>query len=151
MKFPFSRTSFILASVAVLAGCGSSGSSLATSPAASRVAPASGGQVQVNLTSERNGSVTRNPVGTVAFVSGIDQRSGQIVAATGISGTPDVGSVRTSGTATYETQYGYEVVDRITRSSTFISGQAGRETGTLGSVDNHRVAMSMAQRCQLAA
>ncbi|MBU2991668.1 hypothetical protein Q4555_16070 [Octadecabacter sp. 1_MG-2023] len=109
-------------SLAVLAGCG--GDSLASSKTTSRVASVSGGQVNVGLSSETNGSVSDATVGLVAYATGIDQTRGQIVAAAGIADNPTVGeTVTTDGVVTYSTSYNYQIVDDVTRSDTFISGE----------------------------
>ncbi|MDO6727775.1 hypothetical protein Q4544_12615 [Cognatishimia sp. 1_MG-2023] len=119
----------VILSLPILGACGPTG--FASSATASRVAPASGGTVNLSLSSESNRSVSRAGVGTVAYVSGTDVDRGQIVAAAGISGTPNVGAARTSGSGTYTTRYQYVVVDNITRTDTLISGTRGEEAGTM--------------------
>ncbi|UZD91173.1 transferrin-binding protein-like solute binding protein [Cognatishimia activa] len=104
---------------------------VASSPTTSRISSVSGGTVNESLSSEQNGSVSAAGVGTVAYVTGVDRDRGQMVAAAGISGTPSVGTARTSGSGTYSTNYRYGVIDNVSRTSTTISGVQGSETGSM--------------------
>ncbi|MCF2904253.1 hypothetical protein L0666_04580 [Octadecabacter sp. CECT 8868] len=108
--------------LAITAGCVSGG--LADSKTASRTASVSNGQVNANLSSESNGSVSDPAVGLVAYATGVDQTRGQIVAVAGIEDNPTVGApVTTNGVVTYSTRYNYQIADNVTRSDTFISGE----------------------------
>lgn len=119
----------VILSLPVLGACGPLG--LASSATTSQIAPVSGGTVNISLSDEANNSVTRAGVGTVAYVTGIDGDRGQMVAAAGISGTPNVGTARTSGSGTYSTRYEYGVIGNVNRTSTLITGQQGSEAGTM--------------------
>jgi hypothetical protein len=104
-----------------LAGC-SGGSGVADSKTASRITSVSGGEVNVSLNGKEGGSVSSPLVGLVAYASGTDQNRGQIVAVAGIADGATVGAPVSEGTVTYDTRYNYHVVDKVSRSSSFISG-----------------------------
>lgn len=121
-----------LLGIAVLAGCDNG---LADSKTRSGFAWVPGTTVDASLGKELNGSVSRTSVGTVAYVSGLDNKRGQAVALAGIAPGANVGSAVTSGSATYSTTYGYTVIDNVYRTDpTFskdgeIGGSQREETG----------------------
>lgn len=122
-----------LAAISILSACGGGGggSSLASSPVSARAASVVGSTVQINLSSEDNRSVSNAAVGTAAFTTGTNNTSGQVVAVSGIAPGATVGPAITGGTATYATEYGYQVVDDVIRTPGFIRGDRGIETGNL--------------------
>ena len=103
-------------------GGGSGGSSLAASTARSGLASVSGSTVNATLSSEQNRNVQDARVGLVAYVTGTDPVAGQVVGLAGVRSGATVGTVRTTGTASYNTQYAYDVVENVTRTSTTIGG-----------------------------
>lgn len=114
----------------MLAGCSGGGAGGGT--AASGFASVSGGEIAVNLESEFNGSIDSAPnIGRVAYMTGIDDRGGQIESYSGIIGTPSVGAEVVRGTATYDARYEYIVVDRVNKSGGFIQGNRGGEIGVI--------------------
>ncbi|MEH6737824.1 MAG: hypothetical protein V7695_04655 [Sulfitobacter sp.] len=95
---------------------------MADSKTASRITSVSNGEVNVSLEGKEGGSVSCPLVGLVAYASGTDQNRGQIVAVAGIADGATVGAPVSEGTVTYDTRYNYHVVDKVSRSSSFISG-----------------------------
>lgn len=109
--------------MALLSACGGGGSSLSSSSTfASNTGTVSGGQVNVNLSSELNDSVSDADVGLVAFVTGTNTTRGTANAVSGIQSGANVGSAVGGGTVTYNARYKYGVVDDVNRTSTFITG-----------------------------
>ncbi len=108
-----------------LAACsgGSGGSSgLAGTTTRADLVSVTGTQANIVLNSEQNNNIQDARVGLVAYATGTDVVAGQVVAAAGIRAGADVGTVRTSGTASYNTVYAYDVVDNVTRTATTIGG-----------------------------
>lgn len=87
--------------------------------------------MNVSLSSESNGSVSSGSVGRVAFVTGLDLSSGQALGYVGIAPGANVGSTETSGSASYSTQYEYQVIDNVARTSSTIGGDRLSEDGNL--------------------
>jgi hypothetical protein len=120
-KIKFVPVLSMLSVLTALGACSTS-SGVASSATAARTASVDNGVVQLSLEDEVNGNVSDASVGLVAFVAGIDDDRGQMVAAAGIEGTPTVGAEVQSGTVRYDTKYNYAAVRDVSRSSTFISG-----------------------------
>jgi len=119
-------------SVTALSACGGGGGGgVAPTPTRSGFTTVTGATANATLTNERNRSVTRAAVGTAAYTTGIDQAAGQMVAVSGVRAGANTGAAITNGQATYNTSYGYGVIDSITRTQTLIRGTRGEETGTL--------------------
>lgn len=112
-----------------LAGCGSN--SLPSETTASGVRAVSGGEVNAELASERNDSVSNASVGTIAYVTGLNQNTGQAAGYAGIAPGANVGNAVTSGTASYATRYEYDVIDNVVRTTGTIGGDRASESGTL--------------------
>ncbi|MEX0287285.1 MAG: hypothetical protein AB3N23_21980 [Paracoccaceae bacterium] len=130
------RALFPILMIPVLAACGSGtggvgGTTTAANPVSSSVLPVSNGLVQTALSQQTNNTVSRPTVGTVAYTSGLNTATGQAVAAAGISGTPNVGAARTTGTASYTTDYEYDVITNVTQSTTTIGGNRVNRAGTV--------------------
>lgn len=116
--------SILALSCFILANCGGGGggstAGLASSAAFAKVVNVSGGQVNLDLSDESHGNV-QNSVGIAAYGAGVDTSRGQIVTAAGYTETGGVGAAVTSGTVTYDTDYGVQVASNIDRTSTIIS------------------------------
>lgn len=85
----------------------------------------------ISLDSEWNDTVSNGSVGTVAYTSGLDLVAGQAVTATGIVGTPTVGSARTSGSGTYDVDYEYDAIDSVVRTDTTLFGTRTYHSGNI--------------------
>ncbi|MEX0287286.1 MAG: hypothetical protein AB3N23_21985 [Paracoccaceae bacterium] len=118
MKSLAAATSF--ACFVALSACssGGGGSLVASSPVASSFGTVVGNQLATTLSNENNGTVSNAAVGTVAYISGLNQTTGQAVTAAGIAGTPTVGPARTTGTATYAARYEYDTIINVERNGT---------------------------------
>ena len=118
-------------------GGGGSSSGLAGNPAAAKVVGVRNGQISVSLNDTDYGAVS-NSVGIVAYGGGVDSDRGQIVTASGYNKWGGVGRTVTSGTVTYDTDYGMQVASNISRSSTTIrSDTVYQDSGNLTLTANY--------------
>lgn len=120
-----------VASIFAVSACTSSGGG-SGAPAVSGIIAPVGSVIPVSLSQELNLTVSDSRVGTVAYVTGIDNVNGQIEGYAGVRSGANVGNTVTGGgTAVYAGQYGYQVVDNVQRTSATIGGDRVTETGSI--------------------
>lgn len=117
----------------VLAGC--AGDPFDTGDQSARLAngqsgfrAVSGGQVDVALRQEENGSVTRSGVGEVVYVSGIGT---EVSAFAGVASDSGIGPEVTTGTARYRGPYECVLLTEVSRTNPVSAGRRETISGTI--------------------
>lgn len=114
--------------VALVTGCalvsacgGSSGGLFTPDTTESGQRVVSGGQVNVSLRDETNGSVEVPSVGLIAYVTGLSSDRTIVTSYAGIQSGATVGPAETSGTGSYTARYAYTGTHKTFPSSTINS------------------------------